>query len=122
MSPEERYWLDTYQMARCLTIHSLRVPVGTKGAEKNELVFWPSHIATWPNNRGLDALDYAAGRILYTALEAEREGALTKLFNAGKQSGYSGGSSGDSDEAAHMTFLDPVQYADVYAEAYGTNE
>lgn len=112
MSPEERYWLDTYQMARCLTIHSLRVPVGDKGAEKNELVFWPSHIATWTTNKGLDSLDYAAGRILYTALEAERQGVLQKLYNAGKNSG------GGGSDSSRTQFLDPVQYADVYKEAY----
>lgn len=109
MDIEEKYIFDSYMLARNLQLEVFRLPVGTKGAERNEFVLWPSGILVWPHGSGLDYMDHYVVHLFHVALEAERSGVFERIKKSGKD-----GSGGEK-----MVLLDPIEHAAQYEEHYG---
>lgn len=117
MNSEERLVFDNYQAGRSLQIMCIRVPVGDKGAERNEIILWPEAIMTWPEHRGLDYMNHAYVRLFMVALESERSGVFERIRTAHTRSSSSG-------SGVSMSLLDPVEYAEMFenGEIDGENE
>lgn len=107
MSGEEQFIFDSYQVGRNLEFVTFKVPVGTRGAERNEFILWPTGIQTWP--KGFERLDFLTVHLFQVGLEAERQGVFERIKAAHKGSG---GGSGEG----HMTLLDPVEHAEQFEE------
>ena len=99
-------------LSRNLALTIFRIPVGDKGAERNEFVLWPSGILTWPHGNGLDFTDHIVVHLFHVALEAERQGVFERIRNSGK-----GGTGGEK-----MVLLDPIEHAAQFEEAYNNAE
>lgn len=112
MDSEEAYIFDSYMLARSLQLVVFRMPVGDKGAERNEFVLWPSFISVWPHGSGLDYMDHFVVHLFHIALEAERQGVFERLQKSGK-----GG--GNTNQSERMVLLDPVEHAAQFEETYG---
>lgn len=111
MNSDERYIFDSYCLARNLELSCIRVPVGDKGAEKNEFILWPSGILTWPSEGPLSAMDHYMTHLFHVALEAERQGVFERIMSAHKRSGNGG---------ERLTLLDPVEHAAQFDAEYGS--